>query len=127
MPFSVWQSVRAAPLASACKTTYSRRISAWNITFSELVAVLEDTIYTRAKRINLRYSHLYQGTEETPGNMEAEWNKLDAFTRLFQCERRRGHGPGRGCRVKNIHGSAEAAVIAKTPGTYCCPRRKILI
>ena len=36
---------------------------------------------TRAKAINLRYAHLYAGTEETPENAEAEWLKLNSFTR----------------------------------------------
>ena len=47
----------------------------------DLSLLLEDTMYLRAKRINLRYAHLYQGTEETEKNMETEWNKLDTFTR----------------------------------------------
>lgn len=35
----------------------------------------------RAKAINLRYAHLYSGIEETAENAEAEWNKLNSFTR----------------------------------------------
>lgn len=43
--------------------------------------VLEDRRYLLAKTINLRYCNLYGGTPETPENREAEWEKLDAFTR----------------------------------------------
>lgn len=57
------------------------RLFPWRGAAMELPLPLEDRMYTRAKRINLRYSHLYRGTEETAENMEAEWNKLDAFTR----------------------------------------------
>ena len=42
---------------------------------------MDDTLDLRAKQINLRYSHLYNGTEETPENMEKEWSSLDSFTR----------------------------------------------
>lgn len=38
-------------------------------------------LFQRAKRINLRYAHLYGGVPETDESKEAEWNKLDAFTR----------------------------------------------
>lgn len=38
-------------------------------------------LFDRAKRINLRYAHLYGGAAETDESREAEWNKLDAFTR----------------------------------------------
>ena len=34
-----------------------------------------------AKKLNLRYSHLYSGIPENDDNMESEWLKLDAFTR----------------------------------------------
>jgi hypothetical protein len=43
--------------------------------------VLEDRRYLLAKTINLRYSHLYSGVDETPENRDAEWDRLDAFTR----------------------------------------------
>lgn len=43
--------------------------------------ILGDLLYERAKRINLRYAKLYGGVEETDANKEAEWNKLDTFTR----------------------------------------------
>lgn len=40
-----------------------------------------DALFERAKRINLRYAHLYCGVEETEKAKEEEWKKLDAFTR----------------------------------------------
>lgn len=43
--------------------------------------ILEDVLYERAKRINLRYAALYGGVAENEENREAEWQKLDAFTR----------------------------------------------
>ena len=43
--------------------------------------IFGDTLYRRAKAINLRYAHIYGGTEETPENAELEWQKLSAFTR----------------------------------------------
>ena len=43
--------------------------------------ILGDTLYDRAKRINLRYASLYGGTEENEQAKEAEWRKLDGFTR----------------------------------------------
>lgn len=43
--------------------------------------ILQDTLLLQAKRINLRYAHLYNNVEETPAACEAEWAKLDAFTR----------------------------------------------
>lgn len=43
--------------------------------------ILDDLLLDRAKAINLRYSHLYAGAAETKENREAEWAKLDAFTR----------------------------------------------
>ena len=43
--------------------------------------ILRDTLFAQAKRINLRYAHLYGGVEENEQTMETEWEKLDAFTR----------------------------------------------
>ena len=34
-----------------------------------------------AKKLNLRYAHLYDGVPENDDNLESEWLKLDAFTR----------------------------------------------
>ena len=57
------------------------RLFPWRSEAMDLKLLFEDTLYERARRINLRYAHLYQGVEETAENMEAEWRKLDAFTR----------------------------------------------
>lgn len=43
--------------------------------------ILEDGLFERAKRINLRYASLYGGATENEETKEAEWQKLDAFTR----------------------------------------------
>ena len=53
----------------------------WRREAMDVRLLFEDTMYRRAKRINLRYAHLYQGVEETAENMEAEWGRLDSFTR----------------------------------------------
>ena len=43
--------------------------------------ILGSRLYDYAKRINLRYAHLYSGVEETQKNMEQQWLALDTFTR----------------------------------------------
>lgn len=43
--------------------------------------ILSDILFDRAKRINLRYACLYGGAPETEEAKEAEWRKLDGFTR----------------------------------------------
>ena len=43
--------------------------------------ILSEDLYRRAKALNLRYAHLYAGAAETVENREAEWRKLDTFTR----------------------------------------------
>lgn len=43
--------------------------------------ILSDMLYRRAKRINLRYAHLYGGIVENERNQEEQWALLDAFTR----------------------------------------------
>ena len=43
--------------------------------------IMDDLLFERAKRINLRYSHLYHQVTENEAACEAEWKKLDAFTR----------------------------------------------
>ena len=40
-----------------------------------------DSLNQQARRLNLRYAHLYSGVEETIINEQLEWSKLDAFTR----------------------------------------------
>lgn len=43
--------------------------------------ILQDKLFAQAKDINLRYACLYAGAENTPSAREAEWEKLDPFTR----------------------------------------------
>lgn len=43
--------------------------------------LFDEKTLKRAKAINLRYAHLYSGVEETEENAEAEWLKLNSFTR----------------------------------------------
>lgn len=43
--------------------------------------ILGDELLRRAKRINLRYAVLYGGAADTPQELEARWNGLDAFAR----------------------------------------------
>ena len=43
--------------------------------------VLSDRLWDAAKRINLRYASRYEGVEETEENKEAQWRRLDSFTR----------------------------------------------
>ena len=43
--------------------------------------ILSDTLFQRAKKINLRYAHLYNGVEENDQAMEEQWKALDTFTR----------------------------------------------
>ena len=53
----------------------------WKEKAQQLDNILGDRLLERAKAINLRYAHLYSGTEETAENSEKEWAKLDSFTR----------------------------------------------
>lgn len=43
--------------------------------------IFREELNRRAKKINLRYAHLYEGVEETEENMEVCWKQLDSFTR----------------------------------------------
>lgn len=43
--------------------------------------ILSEVQYRRAKALNLRYAHLYSGSAETEEALDAEWRKLDTFTR----------------------------------------------
>ena len=43
--------------------------------------ILSDTLFQRAKKINLRYAHLYSGIEENDEEMDLQWKQLDTFTR----------------------------------------------
>lgn len=43
--------------------------------------ILSDTLYRRAREINLRYAHLYDNVPENEENREKQWALLDSFTR----------------------------------------------
>lgn len=43
--------------------------------------IFTDDLFSMAKRINLRYSHIYMGVPETSEEAENQWNKLNCFTR----------------------------------------------
>lgn len=43
--------------------------------------IIGEKLLDYAKRINLRYAHLYENVEETEENKEAQWIALDSFTR----------------------------------------------
>lgn len=70
-------SLSATPLAEQPRL----RMFAWEQAAFDCKVVLDDALLARAKAINLRYSHLYNGVAQTAENREAEWAKLDAFTR----------------------------------------------
>lgn len=53
----------------------------WKGEAQKLQHILNDTLFERAKRINLRYAHLYSNVEENNENLEIEWKALDSFTR----------------------------------------------
>ncbi len=76
-------SVFLAPnaLARLLSGEYGMDCFNWHAEAEKPENVLEDRRYLLAKTINLRYCNLYSGTPETPENMEAEWERLDAFTR----------------------------------------------
>lgn len=43
--------------------------------------ILSDTLFHRAKKINLRYAHLYNGVVENDEARDEQWKALDTFTR----------------------------------------------
>lgn len=53
----------------------------WKAESQKLDYIMNDTLFSRAKRINLRYAHLYSNVEETEENKNIEWDALDTFTR----------------------------------------------
>lgn len=53
----------------------------WEQEASRLDHIMEDVLFDRAKRINLRYASLYGGAPDTEEAREEEWRKLDGFTR----------------------------------------------
>lgn len=57
------------------------RVFFWSREAEMVSNILEEKTLTRAKAINLRYASLYSGTEETKANLNAEWGKLNTFTK----------------------------------------------
>ena len=53
----------------------------WKTEAQQPEHILSDNLFRLAKRINLRYAHIYSGVPETEEVMAQEWMKLDAFTR----------------------------------------------
>ena len=53
----------------------------WKGETLQLENIIGTKLHAYAKRINLRYAHLYEGVEETDENKEAQWLALDTFTR----------------------------------------------
>lgn len=53
----------------------------WQQEAGKLENILGDPLFDMAKRINLRYAAIYSGIAETEENKQAEWEKLDPFTR----------------------------------------------
>lgn len=53
----------------------------WQKEAQKLSNILDEVLLERAKKINLRYAHLYGNVEENAVNLEKEWAKLDSFTR----------------------------------------------
>jgi hypothetical protein len=54
--------------------------------------ILGNRLYAYAKKINLRYAHLYGGVEETTENLEKQWAALDTFTRYSNISAADYHG-----------------------------------
>lgn len=53
----------------------------WMKKAQSLDYIFSDTLYRRAKSVNLRYAHIYSGIEENQQNSEEQWALLDSFTR----------------------------------------------
>lgn len=53
----------------------------WLAASMELESIRGIRVHYLAKKLNLRYAHLYTGVEENDKNLEAEWMKLNTFTR----------------------------------------------
>lgn len=53
----------------------------WKTKVQQPELILTDNLFRLAKRINLRYAHIYSNVPETKDAMEQEWMKLNAFTR----------------------------------------------
>lgn len=57
------------------------RLFMWKREAQRLCNLLDETLLERAKRINLRYAHIYGGVPENDEMKEKEWKALDSFTR----------------------------------------------
>lgn len=57
------------------------RLFMWKREAQKLCNLLDETLLERAKRINLRYAHIYSGVPENDEMKEKEWKSLDSFTR----------------------------------------------
>lgn len=53
----------------------------WKETSMLLESIRGANMHLLAKKLNLRYAHLYNGVSEDEKTMESEWRKLDTFTR----------------------------------------------
>lgn len=53
----------------------------WQCETLQLENIIGARLHDYAKRINLRYAHLYEGAEETDENQQRQWLALDTFTR----------------------------------------------
>jgi hypothetical protein len=53
----------------------------WKEESQNLNYILNDSLFRRAKRINLRYAQLYSGAADTPEESQKQWELLDTFTR----------------------------------------------
>lgn len=57
------------------------RVFFWRREAETVPNILEEKALIRAKAINLRYASLYSGVKETKANLNAEWGKLNTFTK----------------------------------------------
>lgn len=53
----------------------------WKAEGQRVQDIFHETLFERAKRINLRYASLYNGVPETEEQKEIQWQGLDTFTR----------------------------------------------
>ena len=73
------------PITLQSMIYYQNKIDSQYFDFKQLALTKENIFNERtldvAKRLNLRYAHLYNNVEENEVNKELEWNKLDTFTK----------------------------------------------
>lgn len=53
----------------------------WQAVSTNLENIRSSRMHYLAKKLNLRYAHLYNNIAETEENLDSEWEKLDTFTR----------------------------------------------